>query len=167
VDIALLAVYNSYRRSIEHTFDGSGTPNPWGGRQMDRHRNVSRYGDLGRDAQLREVAVEDSERSLRRETRPSVRLTSRGRLLAVALFLVLSFVLVSVSSALHSATQAGTGPAAPATRFVTVQPGQTLWQIALRVAPRDDPRDTVDRIRTLNDLDTTAVLPGQRLVVPA
>ena len=50
---------------------------------------------------------------------------------------------------------------------MTVQPGQTLWQIALRVAPRDDPRDTVDRIRSLNDLDTTAVLPGQRLVVPA
>ena len=50
---------------------------------------------------------------------------------------------------------------------MTVQPGQTLWQIALRVAPRDDPRDTVDRIRALNDLDTTAVQAGQRLVVPA
>ena len=63
--------------------------------------------------------------------------------------------------------QAGTGRASSATQFVTVQPGQTLWQIAKQVAPGDDPRDTVDRIRSLNGLDTTTVLPGQRLVVPA
>ena len=146
VDIAPPAVYNSYRRSIEHTFDGSSGAEQmgrtWHGRQAAPRQQVRRprRGDPGR-------------------RRPAV--------IAVALFLVLAFALVSLSSALHSATQAGTAPAASATRFVTVQPGQTLWQIALRVAPRDDPRDTVDRIRSLNDLDTAAVLPGQRLVVPA
>jgi predicted Zn-dependent protease len=96
-----------------------------------------------------------------------VRLTARGRVIALAFFLLLSFMLVSVSSALHNASQAGTAHASSATRFVTVEPGQTLWQIALRVAPRDDPRDTVDRIRSLNGLETTTVLPGQRIVVPA
>jgi hypothetical protein len=44
--------------------------------------------------------------------------------------------------------------------------GQTLWQIARSVAPADDPRDTVDRIRDLNGLGTETVQAGQRLVVP-
>ena len=96
-----------------------------------------------------------------------VRLTARGRLAALVLFLLLAFAAVSAISALHAAGQASTGPTSSATRFVTVQPGQTLWQIALRVAPADDPRDTVDRIRSLNGLGTTAVQVGQRLVVPA
>ncbi len=101
--------------------------------------------------------------------RSRARLTPRGRLVVLAFFLALAFTLVSVSSALHAASQAGTGPASSATRYVTVEKGQTLWEIALRVAPRDDPRDTVDRIRALNGLGTStaAVLPGQRLVVPA
>jgi len=146
-----------------------------GTQRHTRQCHAGRYGDLSgatllEDAQLDDAQLRDSASGGRRAPSPQrlqVRLTPRGRLLAVALFLALSFVIVSISSALHSATQAGTAPATPATRFVTVQPGQTLWQIALRVAPRDDPRDTVDRIRTLNGLDTTAVLPGQRLVVPA
>jgi LysM repeat protein len=105
--------------------------------------------------------------SRRTEPRPRVRLTARGRTFTVAVFLLLAFTLVSVSSALHSATQAGTAPATSGARYVTVQPGQTLWQIALRVAPKDDPRDTVDRIRSLNGLATTTVLAGQRIIVPA
>ena len=104
---------------------------------------------------------------LRRQARASVQLTSRGRLVAVAVFLLLAFALLSVGSAWHDASQAGTGRTAPATRYVTVQPGQTLWQIALRAAPSDDPRDTVDRIRAMNGLDDTAVRAGQRLIVPA
>jgi LysM repeat protein len=111
--------------------------------------------------------VDEPRRADRPLASSRARLTPRGRAVAIAVFLVLAFLLVSLSSALHSATQAGTGAASSGTRYVTVQPGQTLWQIALRVAPRDDPRDTVDRIRSLNDLATTTVLPGQRIVVPA
>jgi predicted Zn-dependent protease len=99
--------------------------------------------------------------------RPRVRLTPRGRLVALASFLVLAFLAVSTASALRSISQAGTGPASSPTRYVTVAPGQTLWQIARRVAPADDPRDTVDRIRALNGLGGTVVQAGQRLVVPA
>ena len=97
--------------------------------------------------------------------RPGVlRLTRRGRVVLLLLLVGLAFVAFSTA---RTATQAGTGPAAPATRYVTVHPGETLWQIARSVAPADDPRDTVDRIRDLNGLDTTVVQAGQRLVVPA
>lgn len=99
--------------------------------------------------------------------RSAVRLTARGRVAAVVLFLLLAFTTLSVVSALHSASQAGTEPTGSATRYVTVQPGQTLWQIALRVAPAEDPRATVDRLRALNGLGTLAIQAGQRLVVPA
>lgn len=93
-----------------------------------------------------------------------LRLTRRGRAVLLMVLVALAFVAFSTA---RTATQAGTGPTAPATRYVTVHPGQTLWQIARSVAPSDDPRDTVDRIRDLNGLDTTVVQAGQRLVVPA
>jgi LysM repeat protein len=92
------------------------------------------------------------------------KLTKRGRaVLLVALVLTL-FV---AFSCLRVATSAGTTPTGPATRTVTVSAGETLWQIARQVAPSDDPRDTIDRIRDLNGLSTTVVQAGQRLIVPA
>jgi LysM repeat protein len=93
-----------------------------------------------------------------------VRLTRRGRVALLLLLVALAFVAFSTT---RTATQAFTGPSSPATRYITVHPGETLWQIARTVAPADDPRDTVDRIRDLNGLDTTVVQAGQRLVVPA
>ena len=84
----------------------------------------------------------------------------------VLALVLLAFLAVSL---IRTSTQAGAGTesAGSATRTVTVHPGETLWQIALQVAPKDDPRDTIDRIRDLNSLDTTVVQAGQRLIVPA
>ena len=96
-----------------------------------------------------------------------VRLTPKGRVAALAFFLLLAFAVLTSVSALHAATQAGSDRPTPATRYITVQPGQTLWQIALRVAPSDDPRDTADRIRSLNGIGGAPVQVGQRLIVPA
>jgi LysM repeat protein len=97
-------------------------------------------------------------------TQTAVRLTLRGRVLVLA---VLVLVLFAALSSLRIVTQAGTAPTGPATRTITVHVGETLWQIAEQVAPRDDPRDTVDRIRDLNALNTAVVQAGQRLIVPA
>ena len=47
------------------------------------------------------------------------------------------------------------------------QPGQSLWGIAQSVAPNDDVRATIERLVSLNNLESTSVLPGQKLVVPA
>jgi hypothetical protein len=95
-----------------------------------------------------------------------VRMTSRGRIVFVLALVLVAFLAVSL---LRTGTQAGAGTASTgsATRTVTVHTGETLWQIALQVAPSVDPRDTIDRIRDLNSLDTTVVQAGQRLIVPA
>lgn len=99
-----------------------------------------------------------------------LRLTRRGRLVLTLLALgglaaaVLAGVLVLSPSALAGAPDAGTRPA---TASVVVLPGQSLWEIAERVAPGADPRETVSRIQQLNGLRGGAVQAGQRLLVPA
>jgi predicted Zn-dependent protease len=55
----------------------------------------------------------------------------------------------------------------PATiSMVRVGAGETLWDVARRVAPHADQQAVVDRIRTLNGLVSSAVQPGQQLRVP-
>ena len=51
-------------------------------------------------------------------------------------------------------------------RTATVQPGETLWQLATRVAPGVDPRLMVDQILRANHLSTPELVAGQQLVVP-
>jgi LysM repeat protein len=49
---------------------------------------------------------------------------------------------------------------------VVVQPGQSLWSIALRVQPAADPRRVIAEIIDLNGLRGTGLQPGERLWVP-
>jgi hypothetical protein len=49
---------------------------------------------------------------------------------------------------------------------VRVGAGETIWDVAARVAPQSDPRAVVDRIRKLNGLADTEVAPDQQLQVP-
>jgi hypothetical protein len=49
---------------------------------------------------------------------------------------------------------------------VQVQSGDTLQQIAQRVAPDAPVAAVVDRIRELNELETTTVAAGQTLIAP-
>lgn len=60
-----------------------------------------------------------------------------------------------------------TPPEVPAnTAVVQVGAGETLWDIARRVAPRSDQRAVVERIRQLNHIMGSAISPGQWLRVP-
>ena len=51
-------------------------------------------------------------------------------------------------------------------RYV-VQPGDTLWRIAVRHAPGSDPRRVIQSIVDANQVDAGTLVPGQVLVVPA
>ena len=68
---------------------------------------------------------------------------------------------------------AGTGGADaqlqhPAAGYVTVEPGQTLWDIAVDHAPAGtDPRAYLATMRRLNGLDTAAVDAWTVLMLPA
>ncbi|SEN87246.1 LysM peptidoglycan-binding domain-containing protein [Cryobacterium sp. TMT1-3] len=52
-------------------------------------------------------------------------------------------------------------------RFITVDPGQTLWDLAEEISPSEDPRDVVADIKRLNALSVETLQPGQRLEIPA
>ncbi|MBO0775950.1 MAG: LysM peptidoglycan-binding domain-containing protein [Actinobacteria bacterium] len=66
------------------------------------------------------------------------------------------------------AASSGSSPAAvdrSMTRVV-VQPGQTLWSIAVRVQPKADPRAVVQQIIDTNALPGVVIQPGEQLWVP-
>ncbi|MBB4684980.1 LysM peptidoglycan-binding domain-containing protein [Amycolatopsis jiangsuensis] len=52
------------------------------------------------------------------------------------------------------------------TASVSVRPGDTLTALATRFAPDSDQAAVVSRIKQLNDLDDTALVPGFPLTVP-
>jgi LysM domain len=49
---------------------------------------------------------------------------------------------------------------------VEVRQGESLWELANRVAPESPPQDVVARIRQLNGMSGSFVHPGQPLLVP-
>ncbi len=91
------------------------------------------------------------------------RLTRRGRVVVV----LVALVLLVVGFSMGRVSSQAAGPqrhAAPAT--VTVEPGESLWSLAARIAPHVDPRLVVDQIVALNHLPDAEVDAGEQLVVP-
>jgi len=96
---------------------------------------------------------------------PELRLTRRGRLLALTAFVVLLLGMLGIWSAGSVAVPPGSEPAR--TRPVVVTPGQTLWEIAAVAQPAADPRATIEQILELNGLSAPVELQvGQRVAVP-
>jgi nucleoid-associated protein YgaU len=96
-----------------------------------------------------------------------LRLTRRGRVV-VRLAVVLLGVLVTAVVVLGGSRVARAGETATPVpvAYHVVQPGESLWQIAGRVAPGVDRRDTVARIVELNALEAGSLEAGSRIAVP-
>ena len=112
--------------------------------------------------------VPEARPSLPGDAPQSLRLTRRGR----AVLAVLAAVAASLFGLAVARGTPAAGSAAPAgtaghsmTRIV-VQPGQTIWSIAMRADPHADPRLVVQRIVAANALPGGSVQAGQRLLVP-
>jgi hypothetical protein len=99
---------------------------------------------------------------VRRPARRS-RLTRRGRVLLV---LVLAVLLLATFSLGRASSDAGTPSRHAQVTHVTVRPGETMWQVATRVAPGNDPRITVQRLMDLNGMSSPELRAGQSLVIP-
>lgn len=96
---------------------------------------------------------------------PSLRLTRRGRLVVFlgGLALALSAFIAWGPSVVATSEKGEPVPV----RVVTVEPGDTLWDIAARANPGGNVGDTVDEIADLNALASTGDLAvGQHLSVP-
>ncbi len=93
-----------------------------------------------------------------------VRLTRRGRLFVLMVVLALAFAAFT----LLSSPAVSTGQTHHAAQHtVVVGSGQTLWDIASRIAPGEDPRTVIADIVDLNELpDAGSIRIGQKLFVP-
>ena len=119
-------------------------------------------------AQVTAVAALPVQRAAVRSTqsvRPvqsGLKLTVRGRRVVALLALlpiVVAFFLMSTRAA--QADQSG-----PSTAVIKVEAGQSLWDVAVAIAPNEDPRSTIWTIKALNGLETSEVQAGQGLIVP-
>ena len=91
-----------------------------------------------------------------------MRLTTRGRRVVVVSASVLILLVMNAVDPLSARAQDGR----PAAVSIVVSPGQTLWDIALAVAPQADPRSTIFDIQQLNHMATADLAEGQVLLVP-
>lgn len=99
-------------------------------------------------------------------TSTTLRLTRRGRLLLVLALAALLLAAFSLGSqATQAAGVAGQG-AGPQLEQTTVQPGESLWSVAQRIAPDNDPREVIAQIQRLNGLRTAELQAGQQLLLP-
>ena len=113
------------------------------------------------------VAVDRATRQARPAVRRKepVRLTRRGQVVVVAALLLFALAVSTLLGARSAAVPTDSRP--QPTQIFTVEAGETLWDIAARVAPAEDPRETIEDIVRLNALDDAGDLQiGQPIAVP-
>ena len=97
---------------------------------------------------------------------PRLRLTQRGRAVLTVLAatpLVIAAVLFALNG---GAATASLEESNVTFDYVTVEAGQSLWQLAGEIAPQADPRDVIAEVAQLNQLDSADVYAGQELAIP-
>ena len=94
-----------------------------------------------------------------------LKMTRRGRavlLVIVAIPLVILALVIGARASSATATHESGHLTS-----ITVGTGQSLWQVATKIAPQSDPRDVIADIMSVNQLDSAAVYPGEKLNIPA
>jgi LysM repeat protein len=99
--------------------------------------------------------------------RTRLRLTRRGRVVLTALVALPLLVAMALVVLNGGRASAGDTQAHVSFQTVTIQPGETLWQLAEQTAPNADPRDFVQDVVDLNALDGSGVQAGEQLAIPA
>lgn len=87
---------------------------------------------------------------------------------AARIGLVLTLSLVGAAWAAPTLELLGGDEPVPVARSTyVVREGDTLWSIALYLAPGEDPRPVVDALAAVNAVQAGELVPGQSLVIPA
>jgi len=92
---------------------------------------------------------------------------TRVRRRRVAVTLVVASIGASWAVPAVKALDAGSQPERVSSTSYVVRRGDTLWSIAERLSPGEDPRPVVDALAAVNGLDPGSLVPGQTLVVPS
>jgi len=95
-----------------------------------------------------------------------LRLTIRGQAVLVAFVTIVLVIVVSFFTVEATGANASLESAPNDFTYVSVQAGQTLWQLATELDPQSDPRDVIAEIVLLNALPSSDVEAGQRIAIP-
>lgn len=99
-------------------------------------------------------------------TQSRLRITRRGRTVLTLLIAIPLAIGAAITGIGAIGAAAGTQGSTATFQHVTVELGESLWQVAQSVAPNADPRDVIANILSLNDLSSGDVQPGQSLAIP-
>lgn len=103
------------------------------------------------------------------ERRVKLRMTRRGRVVLGVLLAIVVSTIVALSFFAGSSSALASGEQERGSvQFATVaaMPGDSLWTLASRIAPEEDPRDVIADIKLLNRLESSDLLVGQELAIP-
>lgn len=92
-----------------------------------------------------------------------IKLTRRGRRV-VAFLATMPVLLLFLAFGTRAVAAKAT---TPTMTTVVVQSGQSLWDIATELDAQSDPRAVIYQLQQINGLETSEVLAGQELIVPA
>jgi hypothetical protein len=104
--------------------------------------------------------------TVQRPAAPRLRLTRRGRVVfgtLAAVPLVIAALVFGLGAGGAVATQ---DAATDSLTWVTVDGGQSLWDLAAEIAPGEDPREFAAQVAAFNQLESTVIQPGQELAIP-
>lgn len=100
-------------------------------------------------------------------TRPVTLATTVGLALLAGVITLWLGLMANFGSMVNGESSTDSSTQVPsALAVVRVEPGESLQQLAARVAPGASVRDVVERIRDLNALNTNSVAAGQTLIAP-
>ncbi|MBX3104533.1 MAG: LysM peptidoglycan-binding domain-containing protein [Microbacteriaceae bacterium] len=93
-----------------------------------------------------------------------LRITRRGRFVLAVIAIAIAGSVAALS--ISNSAIATAGLTSDDFQYVTVQPGETLWQLAESIAPSADPRDVIADLVRLNGIEGSTIHPGQELAIP-
>lgn len=100
------------------------------------------------------------------QTSTKLRLTLRGQAVIVAFIAIVLAIVVSFFTFGATGANATLQTGANDFTYVSVEAGQTLWELASELDPTADPRDVIAEIVSLNALTSSSVEAGQRIALP-
>jgi hypothetical protein len=93
-------------------------------------------------------------------------LNAKGRRFVRQATVVTVAVVAAISFFSGQAATAGSEQVKAHFNYVTIHSGESLWQLAAKVAPNEDRRDWIAKVVDLNALTSAEVTPGQRIALP-
>lgn len=99
-------------------------------------------------------------------TRPVTPLTTVGLALLAGLITLWLGAIANFGGMINGNSSDATGRVPDTLAVVRVEPGESLQDVAARVAPDAPRREVVERLRELNALNSSALSAGQTLIAP-